>query len=399
LSRKYRRRLEKMISLLSKIFIEGKDLDDSSKRSLYGTMCSIVGIMLNVCLFAIKYFAGIISGSIAITADAFNNLSDAGSSFITLVGFVYSGRKPDADHPFGHGRFEYLSGFVVSVIIIVMGVELAKSSVEKIINPVAVTSDALSMAILVISIFVKLYMSFYNKNIGEKIDSAAMKATSVDSLSDATATTVVLLSMIVLKITGFNVDGFCGIIVSGFILYAGYGAAKDTLAPLLGTQPDSAFVEEIYRTVLSHEEIIGMHDLVVHDYGPGRRMISLHAEVPGNGDIYVLHDKIDLIEKELQSKLGCEAVIHMDPMESDNEAIAAMRIKIAAAVKENVDERITIHDFRMVAGPTHTNVIFDAVVPFEIKESEQEIKKKIEAAVKNINENYFAVITIDRAYS
>ena len=388
-----------MISLLSKIFIEGKDLDDSSKRSLYGTMCSIVGIMLNVCLFAIKYFAGIISGSIAITADAFNNLSDAGSSFITLVGFVYSGRKPDADHPFGHGRFEYLSGFVVSVIIIVMGVELAKSSVEKIINPVAVTSDALSMAILVISIFVKLYMSFYNKNIGEKIDSAAMKATSVDSLSDATATTVVLLSMIVLKITGFNVDGFCGIIVSGFILYAGYGAAKDTLAPLLGTQPDSAFVEEIYRTVLSHEEIIGMHDLVVHDYGPGRRMISLHAEVPGNGDIYVLHDKIDLIEKELQSKLGCEAVIHMDPMESDNEAIAAMRIKIAAAVKENVDERITIHDFRMVAGPTHTNVIFDAVVPFEIKESEQEIKKKIEAAVKNINENYFAVITIDRAYS
>jgi cation diffusion facilitator family transporter len=388
-----------MISLLSKIFIEGKELDDSSKRSLYGTMCSIVGIMLNVCLFAIKYFAGIISGSIAITADAFNNLSDAGSSFITLVGFVYSGKKPDADHPFGHGRFEYLSGFVVSVIIIVMGVELAKSSIEKIINPVQVTSDALSMAILVISIFVKLYMSFYNKNIGGKIDSAAMKATSVDSLSDATATTVVLLSMIVLKTTGFNVDGFCGIVVSGFILYAGYGAAKDTLAPLLGTQPDSTFVEEIYKTVLSHEEIIGMHDLVVHDYGPGRRMISLHAEVPGNGDIYVLHDKIDLIEKELRSKLGCEAVIHMDPMESDNEAIAAVRVKIAAAVKDNVDERITIHDFRMVAGPTHTNVIFDAVVPFEIKESEQEIRKKIEEAVKSINENYFAVVTIDRAYS
>ena len=242
-------------------------------------------------------------------------------------------------------------------------------------------------------------MSFYNKNIGGKIDSAAMKATSVDSLSDATATTVVLLSMIVLKTTGFNVDGFCGIVVSGFILYAGYGAAKDTLAPLLGTQPDSTFVEEIYKTVLSHEEIIGMHDLVVHDYGPGRRMISLHAEVPGNGDIYVLHDKIDLIEKELRSKLGCEAVIHMDPMESDNEAIAAVRVKIAAAVKDNVDERITIHDFRMVAGPTHTNVIFDAVVPFEIKESEQEIRKKIEEAVKSINENYFAVVTIDRAYS
>lgn len=384
-----------MISILSRIFIRGKE--GSAKRKAYGTLCSIVGILLNVFLFAGKYFAGLISGSVAITADAFNNLSDAGSSFITLVGFLFAGKKPDPDHPFGHGRFEYISGFVVSIAILLMGFELLRSSVDKIIHPEPVDTSILTMVILLVSIAVKLYMAFYNRSVGRKIGSAAMEATAIDSLSDSVATTVVLLAMLVMRFAGINIDGVCGLLVAVFILYAGIRAAKETLDPLMGLAPDKEFVEQVEQIVLSHELIKGIHDLVVHDYGPGRRMISLHAEVPGNHDIFEIHDLIDRIERELDEKLVCEAVIHMDPIETDNEEVARMRDLVAGQVRL-IDDRMTIHDFRMVTGNTHTNLIFDAVAPYDLKMSTEQVKHKIEELVQDLEGNYYAVVHIDQSY-
>lgn len=384
-----------MISILSRIFIRGKE--GSAKRKAYGTLCSIVGILLNVFLFAGKYFAGLISGSVAITADAFNNLSDAGSSFITLVGFLFAGKKPDPDHPFGHGRFEYISGFVVSIAILLMGFELLRSSVDKIIHPEPVDTSILTMVILLVSIAVKLYMAFYNRSVGRKIGSAAMEATAIDSLSDSVATTVVLLAMLVMRFAGINIDGVCGLLVAVFILYAGIRAAKETLDPLMGLAPDKEFVEQVEQIVLSHELIKGIHDLAVHDYGPGRRMISLHAEVPGNHDIFEIHDLIDRIERELDEKLVCEAVIHMDPIETDNEEVARMRDLVAGQVRL-IDDRMTIHDFRMVTGNTHTNLIFDAVAPYDLKMSTEQVKHKIEELVQDLEGNYYAVVHIDQSY-
>lgn len=384
-----------MITILSNIFIKSKE--DSASRKIYGTLCSIVGIFLNVCLFAGKYFAGIISGSVAITADAFNNLSDAGSSFITLVGFLFAGKEPDPDHPFGHGRFEYISGFVVSLAILLMGFELLKSSIGKILHPQAVDTSTLAMGILLVSIAVKLYMAFYNHTVGKKIDSAAMEATAADSLSDSVATAVVFIAMLVMRFAGINIDGICGVLVALFILYAGISAAKDTLNPLLGLAPDKEFVQQIEEIVTAHEEVTGIHDLVVHDYGPGRCMISLHAEVPGDKNIFDLHDAIDRIERELHEKLGCEAVIHMDPVETNNAEITRMKEIVAKTVKQ-IDPKISIHDFRMVSGPTHTNLIFDAVVPFELRMSKEEVQQNIEHLVEELDGNYFAVVQIDQSY-
>ena len=384
-----------MITILSNIFI--KEKEGAVRRKAYGTLCSIVGILLNLCLFAGKYFAGVISGSVAIMADAFNNLSDAGSSFITLVGFLFAGKKPDPAHPFGHGRFEYISGFVVSMAILLMGFELLKTSVVKVIRPEPIDTSNVAMGILIVSILVKMYMAFYNYSIGKKIDSAAMRATATDSLSDTIATIVVLIAMLVIRFTGVNIDGICGVLVALFILYAGFNAAKDTLDPLLGLAPKKEFVEQIERIVLAHNEIKGIHDLVVHDYGPGRLMVSLHVEVPGEHDIFEVHDTIDHIERELNETLSCEAVIHMDPIETDNEEIAKMKRVIAEKVKE-IDEQMTIHDFRMVSGPTHTNIIFDAVMPYELKMSREEVKQKIETMVKDMDGNYFAVVQIDQGY-
>lgn len=366
-------------------------------RKAYGTLCGLTGIFLNVCLFAGKYFAGIISGSIAITADAFNNLSDAGSSFITLVGFWLAGKKPDPDHPFGHGRFEYLSGLAVSMAILLMGFELGKSSIQKIFHPQAVDTSTLAMGILVISILVKGYMAIYNRVIGNKIDSAAMRATSADSTSDMVATTVVFLSMLVNRFAHINIDGICGVLVALFILYTGIEAARETLGALLGTAPDPEFVQNIKDLVMAHEEIQGIHDLIVHDYGPGRRMISLHAEVPGDGDIFVLHDLIDCIERELRQKLQCEATIHMDPIEVDNEQLNEMKVRVLQELK-CISESISIHDFRMVQGPTHTNLIFDVVVPYGMKKTDAQIKEQIEQIVESMPGNYIPVVEIDKDY-
>ena len=384
-----------MITILSKIFV--KNPETEAGRKAYGTLCSIVGIVLNILLFAGKYLAGVLSGSVAITADAFNNLSDAGSSFITLVGFVFAGKEPDLDHPFGHGRFEYISGFVVSMAILLMGFELLKSSIGKVIAPEPVETGIVSMVILIVSIVVKVYMAIYNRNVGKKIGSAAMAATAKDSLSDSLATSVVLIAMLVMEYTQVPIDGICGVIVSLFIFYAGITAAKETLDPLLGLPPEKEFLDSIEEIVMAHDMIVGIHDVVVHDYGPGRCMISLHAEVPGDRDIFEIHDLIDRVEKELNEKLVCESVIHMDPIETDNEEVARMKRLVANEIIK-IDEHITIHDFRMVTGDTHTNLIFDAVVPFGTKLSTKDVKQSIEVMVEGMEGNYFAVVHIDQSY-
>ena len=387
-----------MISLLARLFIKDyQNYADADVRRSYGTLCGTVGICLNILLFAGKYFAGILSGSIAIVADSFNNLSDAGSSLITLLGFRLAGKKPDPDHPYGHGRIEYISGFIVSFLILLMGFELAKSSFQKILAPEPVQAGWLPAAILIVSICVKIYMFLYNRAVGKKIDSAAMAATATDSLSDAVATTVVLLSMIIAHFFHVNIDGYAGALVACFILYAGYSAAKDTLAPLLGTAPDPEFVERVNEIVMAHPEVIGIHDLVVHDYGPGRKMVTLHTEVDGKGDFFTLHDAIDNIERELTAECGCHATIHMDPIESDNPEVLAMKEAVAKLVKR-IDPAITIHDFRVVPGKTHTNVIFDAVVPPGLPMTEEAVAERIRLLVADAYPNHYAVVDIDQAY-
>ena len=385
-----------MITCLAKFWIRESDSEEK-KRRVYGTLGAVVGIFLNICLFTGKYLAGFFSGSIAIMADAFNNLSDAGSSFISLIGFVFSGKKPDLDHPFGHGRIEYLAGLGVSFLILLMGVELAKNSVQKILHPVSVQISTLSIAVLSASILVKLYMAYYNHAIGKKIRSATMAATATDSLSDAAATTVVLLAMLFLSVTGINIDGYCGILVAVFILAAGIGAAKETVSPLLGQAPDPEFVKEIKELVMQHEEVLGIHDMAVHDYGPGRVMVSLHAEVSGDGNIYELHDLIDRIERELKEKLHCETVIHMDPIDVGNEKTVEMKEEMVKLVKA-IDERLTIHDFRMVTGTTHHNMIFDVVIPADFKLSQEELKDIIQKKVWEKWPDYYVVIDVDTAY-
>ncbi len=331
------------------------------------------------------------------TADAFNNLSDAGSSVITLLGFRMAAKKPDPGHPFGHGRIEYLSGVAVSIIIIVVGVQLGLESIDKIMNPQPVDAGLLPMLVLVASICVKGYMFAYNRGIGRKINSPGMAATAMDSLSDSIATSVVLISMLLSRFAGVNADGWGGIAVACFIIFSGFKAAKETLSPLLGNPPDPQLVHDITNIVLSHSEVMNVHDLIVHDYGPGRLMVSLHAEVPGNGNIYALHDTIDTIEYELSSKLGCDAVIHMDPVSPDGTKTAHMRDELAEAAK-SIDPRLSIHDFRIVDGPTHTNVIFDAVLPNDSKLTEEEAVAQLEALVNSLWQNSHPKVHIDRPF-
>ena len=387
-----------MISLLAKLLIKDyKNVTDAKVREAYGVLCGGMGIALNILLFLGKFLAGTISGSIAITADAFNNLSDAGSSFITLIGFKLGSQKPDPEHPFGHGRMEYLSGLAVAVLIIVMAVELFKSSFDKILHPEVLECSAVIVLILLASIAVKIYMAIYNHNVGKKIHSAAMGATAKDSMSDTIATTVVLISTIVGAIWGIPIDGYCGVLLSILIFMAGIGAIKDTVGPLLGTAPDKEFVERIEEIVMAHDIVKGMHDLVVHDYGPGRVMISLHAEVPHTEDILVIHDEIDNIEEELGDKLNCEAVIHMDPIIMDDEKVNEVKEYVGNIVCQ-VGEELNFHDFRMVSGNSHTNLIFDVVVPFKYRMSDEVIKKAIQEAIWVNYPRYNAVIHIDHTY-
>ncbi|MBQ2900426.1 MAG: cation transporter [Agathobacter sp.] len=375
-----------------------EELSPDRKRSAYGKLCGTVGIVLNIFLFIGKFVAGLISNSIAITADAFNNLSDAGSSLVTLIGFKLAEQKPDSDHPFGHGRIEYLSGLIVSAVILMMGFELVKDSIDKILHPTGVDFSVVVFVILVASILVKFYMAFYNFRYGKRFESGTLKATATDSLSDCISTGVVLLATVIGHYTDVQIDGFCGIAVGILIFVAGINAAKETLSPLLGEAPDPEFVDKIEELVLNYdkESIIGIHDLIVHDYGPGRRIISLHAEVPAEGNMMSLHDVIDNLEMKLRVELGCLTTIHMDPVVTTDERVTELKEQCVDLVK-GIGEKLSLHDFRVVFGDTHTNMIFDVVVPFEFYLSDAETTKLIQEKVwEQIGKNYFVVITIDK---
>lgn len=388
-----------MITFLASLFIkDGKNYKEPSVRQAYGVLSGAVGIGLNILLFFGKWLAGTISGSIAIIADAFNNLSDAGSSIITLIGFRLSGQEPDPEHPFGHGRMEYISGLLVSVAILVMGFELIGSSIGKLRSPEPIESSALVFGILIASILVKLYMFFYNHSLSKKIESAAMKATSVDSLSDTVATTLVLIATLISKYTGLLLDGWFGILVGLFILYTGGSTLKETIDLLLGQPPKQEFIDEVKEIVLGHSMVHGVHDLIVHDYGPGRVMISLHAEVDVNGDIQDIHEQIDHIEHELQEKLHCSATIHMDPIVTDDKEVLAMKAKVEEMV-HFLDESFSMHDFRMVRGSTRTNLIFDVEVPRKTSYTDNEIVNWLKERIHELpGSKYFAVIQIDHEY-
>ena len=388
-----------MVSLLLKAFMKNeKDYSSQAVRQRCGAVCGALGILLNALLFGVKLTAGLLSGSMAVIADSFNNLADAGSSVITLVGFRLSAKKPDPNHPFGHGRIEYLSGLAVSVLIIIMGVELIQGSVEKLFEPQAVNFSVLTAVILGVSVLVKLYMSAYNRKYGKLINSSAMIATAADSLSDAVSTGAVLVSGIITRMTdNYYVDTVCGIIVALLILYAGVKSVRETVSPLLGQPPSAEFVEEIERITMSCPLVLGIHDLIVHDYGPGRIMVSLHAEVSCKGELLVIHDAIDNIEVELAQKLNCEAVIHMDPIDTDDEESVRLRGKIAE-IAASVNEKLLTHDFRAVHGDTHTNLIFDLVVPSDCPVSADDAVKRIKAQVKELDNKYRCVIKIDSLY-
>ena len=385
-----------MITILQKV-LHLEALSEDKRRSAYGKLCGIVGIILNILLFIGKFIAGLISHSIAITADAFNNLSDAGTSVVTLAGFKMAEKEADDDHPFGHGRIEYVAGLVVSAVILLMGFELLKDSIDKILHPREVVFSPLVLGILIAAILVKCYMASYNFIVGKKIESATLRATGIDSLSDCISTIVVLAAMLISHFTTLKVDGICGVAVAILIFIAGFNAAKDTLNPLLGVAPDKEFVDAIEKKVLSfHENVIGVHDLMVHDYGPGRRIVSLHAEVPAEGDILMLHDIIDNLEMTLQKEFGCLTTIHMDPVVTTDERVNELKRQCVHFVKE-IGEQLSLHDFRVVFGETHTNLIFDIIVPFGFQFSDEQVVKMLQKKVSEIpGNNYFAVICVDK---
>ena len=386
-----------MINRLVRLFIQDCDnVTDPAVREKYGVLSGAVGIVLNLLLSAGKFFAGVVTGSIAITADAFNNLSDAGSSVVTLVGFKLAGQKADDGHPFGHGRAEYLSGLAVSMLILLMGVELAKESVGKILRPTLVDFSWLVIGILAVSICVKLYMAVYNRSIGKRLNAPALLAAATDSLSDCVSTLAVLLATLVGHFSGIAIDGWVGILVALFILKGGIDAAKDTINPLLGTPPTPEFVREVQELVLAHREVSGIHDLVVHDYGPGRAMMSFHAEVPADADLLEMHDIIDHIERELKEKHHIETVIHMDPVVND-ERTAALRAQVEQLAHE-IDPVLSIHDLRITAGPRHTNVLFDVMVPYGFRLTDSQVRGELSRGVKKLSEKYTAVIEVDHSY-
>ena len=385
-----------MIKALTRRCLGGADPTAPEVRQRCGTLAGGVGILLNTLLCLGKLGAGLLTGSIAVVADGLNNLSDAASSVITLIGFRLAGQAADEEHPFGHGRIEYISGLLVSILIVLMGFELVKSSVSKIFHPEAPDYSPVIIGILVFSIVVKCYMALYNRRIGTRISSVAMKATAIDSLSDVVATTVVLIGTIVSAASGIIIDGYCGVLVGMFILYSGFVAAKDTISPLLGQPPEPELVQQINDIVLSYDNVIGIHDLIVHNYGPGRTLISLHAEVPADGNIITLHDTIDTIEHELRRKLNCNAVIHMDPVSTSDPETLSLKAEVSGYL-DQIDPKLSMHDFRIVKGPTHTNVIFDIVIPYDYPVSDQEVMDSITKRIQTNHPDFFTVIEADKA--
>lgn len=384
-------------SLLKKFIPNYTKTGDRLVRQRYGILSGMIGIILNLLLFAGKFAAGLLTGAISVTADAFNNLSDAASSVVTLVGFRLAGQKEDADHPFGHGRMEYLAGLVVSVLILLVGVELGKSSVEKIIHPGQSELSVLTAAILAVSIAVKVWMGWFNGALARRIRSEALKATAADCRSDAIATGAVLLGLVLSELFTLPLDGWIGVLVALLILKAGIDNAKATLDPLLGQAPDPEEVAEIEKLILSHDPIGGIHDLVIHDYGPGRRMMSVHAEVPDTSDLMTAHDVIDHVERELGRQFGLEAVIHMDPIQTGNPLVEQLRT-LAADTAREIHPSLTIHDFRITAGPRFTNLIFDVVVPYDVPLDDRTVKERLTEQLTAVDPSYRAVIEVDRSY-
>lgn len=372
------------------------DPQDPAVRRRCGVLSGGIGIGLNLLLFLGKLLAGIMTASIAITADALNNLTDAASSVVTLIGFRLAGQEADEEHPFGHGRMEYLAGLVVSMLILLVGVELARSSFQKILHPEPVAFSALSAGILTAAVAVKLWMFWFNRGLSRHIQSAALSATAADSLSDAAATGTLLLGLLAGYFFKLPLDGWLGLGVALFILRAGWGAAKDTVDPLLGRPMDRSLAADIDRLVLGHEYILGIHDLVYHDYGPGRAMMSFHAEVPAEADLLEIHDVIDHIERELKFKHHIETCVHMDPVVRDGRT-EALRGQTAEIARE-IDPALTIHDFRVTAGPIHTNVLFDVVVPYGFRLSDSEVRGRLAEGIKALSDRYFPVIQVDHSY-
>ena len=384
-----------MIALLSRLFLRNT-ADEEALRHGYGMICGAVGIFLNLILSCFKIVLGVLIGSLAIQADGFNNLGDVGSSLVSLGGFILSNKKPDTEHPFGHGRAEYLSALIIAFLILLMGVELAKSSIQSLISraPAPVFTIA-AFAVLLCSIAVKLYMALYNTRYGKKYASSAMLATAKDSLFDCITSGAVLLSMALNRFWGLNADPWCSLAVSLLILWGGFGTAKETVDLLLGKKADPELLRSIADRVMAHEGVLGVHDLIVHDYGPGRMMITLHAEVDEDADMLATHDVIDNIEWELNEAFNCLSTIHMDPIAVNNPETDEAKKQVKEALGR-IDERITVHDFRLVRGQTHTNLVFDISAPYEIKLSDAELKARAVAEITAVNETFNPVITIDR---
>ena len=364
-------------------------------RRACGSAVSIVGIIANILLAAFKMLAGILSGAISITADAMNNLSDAGSQVVSFISFKISGKPADRDHPFGHARIEYVASMIVSFIVLLVGFELMTDSVSKIFNPEPTTYNALVIIILVASIAVKLWLFVFGKSAAKKINSEVVKAAATDSLSDAIATSAVLASIIICSATGFDTDGYMGVIVAVIVMIAGIKILNETKNSILGSAPEPELIEEIIRITREYPEALGIHDMVVHNYGPGNTIASFHVEVDGMQNVFHTHDVIDTIEKRLFSELSVRATVHMDPIVTDDERVNELREKVLALVKQ-IDERLDLHDFRFVEGVTHSNLIFDVNVPFEIKMSDDEVKRAISLKISELDPNYFAVMTVDR---
>ena len=387
-----------MTDFLIRVFVrEYKNTASARVRERYGQLAGFVGIASNLVLFAIKFIVGTLFHSIAVTADAVNNLSDSGSSLVTLVGFRLAGKPADAEHPYGHARIEYLSGVVVSFFIVVLGLQLIKSSVAKILNPSPTEFSWLLAGALVFSILIKLWQALFNRRIGERIKSSTIKATAVDSRNDVLATAAVLVAAAISHFSGVNLDGYMGVVVALFILISGIKLVKETSDPLLGTAPKTELVKRIYSKIHSYEGILGIHDLTVHTYGPGRHFASVHCEVSASEDIMVSHDLIDNIERDFQEKMGIHLVIHLDPIDVDDERTNALRTQVVSMVQE-ISPRLGIHDFRVVWGVTHSNLIFDIEVPYDFEHTDSQLKEIVTAGIRALDSSYHAVITVDHDY-
>ena len=388
-----------MIQLIVRTFVKNyKDVENHHVREAYGKLAGIVGIISNIILFIIKFTVGILFKSISVTADAVNNLSDAGSSIITLIGFKLSGKPADAKHPYGHARMEYITGLVVSFIIILLGVELTKNSFDKVLHPEESVFSYLTIFVLIISVLMKLWQGMFNKKVGKTIHSTAIEATAADSINDVVATSAVLLSTIIAKWTGIHLDGYMGVLVAVFILVSGVKMIGETINPLLGMAPDQEMVDHINQKIMSYDTVLGIHDLVVHNYGPQRCFASVHVEVPASQDILISHDIIDNIERDFAKDMDIHLVVHLDPIVTDDETTNLLKAQVKHIVKD-ISPDLSIHDFRAVIGVSHTNLIFDVCVPFSVKMSDAEITGMISRKVKEIDPTYYTVIVVDRSYT